>query len=73
MSDKKKETVLIHVNIKVSAQALSTIVDVSKKMAGRDDKGRIQVDTADAVSAIISRFLDERDFEEYVKDVRNYR
>ena len=68
MSDPRKETVVVHVNIEMNARALSDIVDISKKLAGRNDKGRYQVDTADAVSRIISRFLMENNFEGYVKD-----
>lgn len=68
MSDPRKETVVVHVNIEMNARALSDIVDISKKLAGRNEKGRYQVDTADAVSRIISRFLMENDFEGYVKD-----
>jgi hypothetical protein len=68
VSDPRKETVVVHVNIEMNARALSDIVDISKKLAGRNDKGRYQVDTADAVSRIISRFLMENNFEGYVKD-----
>ncbi len=72
MSAQDKETVVIHVNIELSVQALSSVVDISKKLAGRNGKGRYQVDTADAVSRIISRFLFENDFEGYVKNPDHY-
>lgn len=72
MAEKEKETVIIHANIELTIQALSTIVDVSKKLAGRNEKGHHRVDTADAVSRIISRFLLETDFEEYVINPDHY-
>jgi hypothetical protein len=39
---------------------------------GPDAKGHYRVDTADLVSHMVSRFLLERDFESYVKDISNY-
>ncbi len=62
----------IHVNVKISAAALQAIVGNAKKAADRDADGVYRVDTADQVSAIITRFLDEKDFESYVKDPDSY-
>lgn len=72
MDEKSRETVVIHVNVELSAEALSTIVDISKNLAGRSNKGHYRVDTADAVSRIISRFLRENNFIDYVKDPVHY-
>jgi hypothetical protein len=62
----------IHVNIEVTAKALSTIVANAKAIAGRDEKGGFRVDTADLVGRMVSRFLDRYDFEGFVAEVRNY-
>jgi hypothetical protein len=67
-----KDIVRIHVNVETTAGSLEAIVKNTKNIAGRDEKGRYQVDTADKVSEIISRFLVEKDFETYVKNIENY-
>jgi hypothetical protein len=62
----------IHVNIQISASALQTIVANAKKVAPRDGGGALRVDTADWVSQMVSKFLDEKDFESFVKDGSKY-
>jgi hypothetical protein len=62
----------IHVNIQISASALQTIVSNAKKVAPKDGGGSLRVDTADWVSQMISKFLEEKDFESFVKDGANY-
>jgi len=49
------------------------IVANAKQVLGPDEKGVYRIDTADQVSAMISRFLLENDFEGFVKDITNYR
>jgi hypothetical protein len=66
-----RDKLTIHVNIQISAPALQTIVANAKRAAPRDG-GIYRVDTADWVSQIISRFLEEKDFENYVKDGSKY-
>jgi len=63
-----KDTILINANIKISITALQTIVANAKKAAGKNEKGHYQVDTADKVSEMISRFLVDNDFESYVRN-----
>ncbi|MFO7716013.1 hypothetical protein [Desulfosarcina sp.] len=65
--------VRVHVNIELSAASLQAVVAHSKKKAGTDDKGRYRVDTADALAALISTFLQEKDFEAFARDADNYR
>jgi hypothetical protein len=65
-------TVRVHVNIELSAASLQAVVTNSKKKAGRDEQGRYRVDTADALSALISTFLREKGFEAYAQDIDNY-
>ena len=62
----------VHVNVEISATALQAIVANAKKRAPKDANGTYRVDTADQVSAIISRFLDEKNFEDYVLDIDHY-
>jgi len=65
--------VRVHVNIELSAASLQAVVANSKKQAGTDDKGRYRVDTADALAALISAFLQEKNFEAFARDADNYR
>ena len=65
-------TVRVHVNIELSAASLQAVVANSKKKAGRDKQGRYRVDTADALSALISTFLQEKGFEAFAQDIDNY-
>jgi len=69
---KKSKTLPVHVVVDIRPSALEAIVENIKKIVGPDRKGIYRVDTADKVGEIISRFLLEKDFEGYVKDIRNY-
>ena len=62
-----KDTITVHLNVEMTTQSLETIVENTKKKAGRDENGIYRVDTADKVSEMVSRFLHEKDFESYVK------
>ena len=68
----KKETLLVRANVEMTAASLQAIVENAKKISGPNEKGVYQVDTADKVSEMISRFLLENDFENFVKNVDNY-
>jgi hypothetical protein len=63
----------VHVNVQITASTLQSIVSNAKQVATRDANGSYRIDTADQVSAMITRFLDEKDFETYVKDIDNYK
>ncbi len=67
----KNETLVVNVNVEISAASLHAIVENVKKKSGRDSKGVYRVDTAEKVSQMISRFLFENDFENYSKDINN--
>ncbi|MGA6927596.1 MAG: hypothetical protein WBY88_18045 [Desulfosarcina sp.] len=71
MSD-NSSLVRVHVNIEMSASALQTVVANAKKKVGPDAQGRYRVDTADALAALISKFLREKAFDEFVRDEKNY-
>ena len=64
-----KDTIIINANIEITTRSLQTIVENAKQKAGCDEKGVYRVDTADKVSEMISRFLLEKNFEDYVKNI----
>ena len=64
--------VRVHVNIELSAVSLQAVVAHSKRKAGTDEHGRYRVDTADALAALISKFLQEKGFDEFAGDIENY-
>ena len=66
------DTIEVHANIVMTTESLKTIVNTTRKMTGKNEKGHYKVDTADAVSGMVSRFLLEMDFESFVKDEKNY-
>lgn len=68
----EKETITVRVNVEIPPEALEAVVRTVREMAGKDEKGRYQVDTADAVGAILSRFLGEKDFTAFAQDPANY-
>ena len=65
-------SVKVHVNIELSAASLQAVVAHSKKNAGKDENGRYRVDTADALSDLISKFLRDKGFDEFARDMENY-
>ncbi len=67
-----KETITVRVNVEIPPEALEAVVRTVRDMAGKDEKGRYQVDTADAVGAILSRFLGEKNFAAFAMDPANY-
>lgn len=67
-----KNTIAVNVVVEITPESLQKIVEHAKRLAGRNEKGHYQVDTADKVSEMISRFLLEKDFEGYVTDSKNY-
>ncbi|MFP4346903.1 MAG: hypothetical protein ACOC3W_04595 [Thermodesulfobacteriota bacterium] len=67
-----RETLVINARIEITTQALESIVENAKRLAGKDSRGRYQVDTAEQVGRMISRFLFEKDFDSFVEDLENY-
>jgi len=66
------DTVVVNANITITTATLQNIVANAKAKAPRNEKGYFQVDTADKVSEMISKFLLENDFEGFVSDPENY-
>ncbi|MBW1744433.1 MAG: hypothetical protein JRJ47_13540 [Deltaproteobacteria bacterium] len=69
----KEDTLMVRVNVEVTAASLKAIVANAKKIAGPDEKGGYRIDTADKAGEMISRFLLENDFESFVKNIENDR
>ena len=67
-----KDIITVHVNVNISDTSLQTIVENVKLIVGHDNKDVYHVDTASKVGEMISRFLQEKDFEGYVEDINNY-
>ena len=67
-----KNLITVRAIIDMTPASLEAIVENAKKIVGRDEKGRYRVDTADKVGEMISRFLLEKDFESYVKNIDNF-
>ena len=67
MPETSHDKLRIHVNIEITAAALRSIVAYAKQSAKKSPSGAFHVDTADQVSEMISRFLEEKNFEGYVK------
>jgi hypothetical protein len=70
--NESRDMITVHVNVEITTASLQTIVENVKQLAGRDENGVYRVDTADKVSEMISRFLFDKDFEGYVKNIENY-
>lgn len=60
----KKNTLLIRANVEITTDSMEAMM-ASAKMLGRKD-------TADLIAEMISKFLLERDFESYLKNIDNY-
>jgi len=67
----EKGTLIVNVNVEITATSLHAIVENAKKITGRDLEGVYRIDTADKVSRVISRFLIENNFESYAKEIQN--
>lgn len=68
-----QDTIAIHATIDINPATLQTIVQNAKKLSGTDEKGIYRVDTAEAVNRLISSFLIDRDFHDYVQNLDHYK
>ena len=66
------DTIEVRALVTLPTEALQTIVGSAKALVGPNAKGHYQVDTADLVNHMISKFLMEKDFTAYVRDLANY-
>lgn len=67
-----EDTIAVNVVVEMTTASLKAIVENAKRLSGRNEKGHYTVDTADKVSEMISRFLFEKDFEDFVTNQENY-
>ena len=68
----RDDLIRINANVSITVDTLQSIVANAKKRAGKDERGIYRVDTADAVSDMITQFLLDHDFEAYAMDEGNY-
>jgi len=69
---KSDERITVNTTLDIPAAALQAVVENAREMVGKDEKGVYRVDTYQKLGEIISRFLDEKDFLSYARDVSNY-
>ena len=69
----QQDTLIVRVNVEMTAASLQAIVTNAKKISGPDERGGYRIDTADKAGEMISRFLLENDFESFVNNIENYR
>ena len=62
MDPAENNTLAVNVVIELTPAALQAIVENTKRLVGRNEKGHFKVDTADKVGEMVSRFLAENDF-----------
>lgn len=67
-----KDKLRVNVTLEICAATLQAVVANAKQVAGKDAVGVYRIDTADKLGEMVSRFLDEKDFDAYARDVRNY-
>ncbi len=67
------DTIAVNVVVEITTVSLKAIVENAKRLSGRNEKGHYTVDTADKVSEMISRFLFEKNFEQFTTNPENYK
>ncbi len=60
----KKNTLLVRANVEITTDSMEAMMATAKKLGRKD--------TADLLAEMISKFLLERDFESYLKNIDNY-
>jgi len=68
-----EDTIAVNVVVEMTTASLKTIVENAKRLSGRNEKGHYTVDTANKVGEMISRFLLEKDFEQFTNNPESYR
>ena len=68
----ESELMTVCANIDIPPSCLQTVVHKCKTLAHKDENGKYHIDPADVLSALISRFLSENNFKQYLDDEKNY-
>jgi len=66
-----KKTVTISAVLEIEPEALEAVVANAKMKMGRNEKGYYRIDTADILNAMISRFLQQKNFTAYAGEMAN--
>jgi len=66
------EMITIHATLDIPAAALQAVVENARQKAGKDEKGTYRVDTYEKLGEMVSRFLVEKDFLAYARDIENF-
>ena len=66
------DTIRINATLDIDPAVLQAIVAAAREMTGKNEKGYYQVDTADILNEMLSKFLKEKDFLGYVSEMGNY-
>lgn len=69
----EQDMVTVQVNLDIGVEALKSVVANAKAIAGKNDRGVYQVDTADKLGEMITKFLLKADFQEFAQDLENYK
>ncbi|MCB9481504.1 MAG: hypothetical protein H6680_06765 [Desulfobacteraceae bacterium] len=66
------ETIKIHARVELDPEVLENVKNRCKEIAKKKNLKMYEVDPADMVGELISKFLDEKNINEYSKDIKNY-
>ena len=70
--ESQSNTVRVNVTIEIPGETLQTMVQTAKDIVGRNEKGHYRIDTADLLEDLVSNFIREKGFREYVADRGHY-
>jgi len=66
------ESIRIHATIELDSEVLENVKSRCKVIAKKKNIKMSEVDPADMVGELISKFLAEKDISEYSKDIKNF-
>lgn len=66
------ESVKIHARVELDSEVLENVKVRCKEIVKKNNLKMYEVDPADMVGVLISKFLDENDFTNYSRDLKNY-
>lgn len=66
------DSILVRANIDLPPEVVKAVVQNAKLKYGKNEKGSYSIDTFEVLSRLITRFLEEKGFSEYVQNPDNY-